>query len=144
MKNVQENEATRFCFALTLWPPSPAPPPLPTPQQSQGQWKWYKMLEVNGAYKHGRYERIWFNSLHVDTQTASQLAKHDSIYRSIWYSNSSKYGLKLLRSIMLMTLAGMTEFGWKAYKFYWMLQFTPNSSPERKCIMTQIHLLLII
>ena len=35
------------------------------PWQGQGQWTWYKMVEVNGAYKHGRYEKIWFNSLRV-------------------------------------------------------------------------------
>ena len=28
-------------------------------------WKQYKMVDVNGAYKHGRYEKIWLNSLHV-------------------------------------------------------------------------------
>ena len=38
---------------------------LVTPSQGQGQWKWYKMEEVNGAYKHGRYEEIWLNSLRV-------------------------------------------------------------------------------
>ena len=35
------------------------------PRQSQVQWKWYKMVEVNGAYKHGWYEQIWLNSLCV-------------------------------------------------------------------------------
>ena len=34
-------------FALN-WPCDP---------QGQGQWKWYKMEEVDGAYKHGRYEK---------------------------------------------------------------------------------------
>ena len=36
-----------------------------TPRQGQGQWKWYKMLEVNGAYKHDRYEKIWLRILSV-------------------------------------------------------------------------------
>ena len=26
-------------------------------RQGQGQWRWYEMIEVNGAYKHGRYEK---------------------------------------------------------------------------------------
>ena len=39
MKNVGENEANRFCFPLTLWPPGKV-----------SQWKWYKMVEVNCAY----------------------------------------------------------------------------------------------
>ena len=24
------------------------------PNQGQDHWQWYKMVEVNGAYKHGR------------------------------------------------------------------------------------------
>ena len=28
-----------------------------TPSLGQAHWQWYKMVEVNGAYKHGRYER---------------------------------------------------------------------------------------
>ena len=28
------------------------------PNQGQGHWKYYKIVEVNGAYKHGRYEKI--------------------------------------------------------------------------------------
>ena len=28
---------------------------LVTPMQGQGQRKWYKMVRVNGAYKHGRF-----------------------------------------------------------------------------------------
>ena len=36
-----------------------------TPSQGQGQWKWYKMVEVSDTYKHGRYEKILLNSLHV-------------------------------------------------------------------------------
>ena len=36
---------------------------LVTPKQGKGQWKWYKMIEVNGAYKHGRYEKRWLKSL---------------------------------------------------------------------------------
>ena len=27
------------------------------PNQGQGQWKWYKMVEVKGTYKYGRYEK---------------------------------------------------------------------------------------
>ena len=30
---------------------------LVTPRTGQSQWKWYKMVEVNGACKHGRYEK---------------------------------------------------------------------------------------
>ena len=43
LKSVGENEADRFSFAQTLWFPGKV-----------NQWKWYEMVEVNGAYKHGR------------------------------------------------------------------------------------------
>ena len=33
------------------------------PQLSQGHWKWSKMVEVNGVYKYGWYERIWLKIL---------------------------------------------------------------------------------
>ena len=33
--------------------------------QGQGQWKWYKMIEVNGSYTHGRYEKNGLKSLRV-------------------------------------------------------------------------------
>ena len=46
MKSVGENEANRFCFVLTLWPP-----------QGQGERKQYQMIEVNGAYKYGRMKK---------------------------------------------------------------------------------------
>ena len=36
---------------------------LVTSRQGQGQLKWYKIVEVNYAYKHSRYEKIWLNSL---------------------------------------------------------------------------------
>ena len=39
-----------------------------TPSQYQGLWQWCKMVEVNGAYKHGRYEKIWLKNLHVNVQ----------------------------------------------------------------------------
>ena len=35
------------------------------PQACKRLWKWSEMVEVKGAYKHGRYEKIWLNSLHV-------------------------------------------------------------------------------
>ena len=37
----------------------------PITSKGQGQWKWYKMVEVYGAYKHGRHERIWLKNLCV-------------------------------------------------------------------------------
>ena len=78
MKSVQENEASRFCYALTL--------------QGQGHRKQYKIAEVTGAYKHGRYKRIWLNSLRVMSSVKvfamqdGQLDEHNSLHRSIWYS----------------------------------------------------------
>ena len=53
MKSVGENEAVLLCTELV------------TPRQGQGLWKWYKMVDVNGAYKKGRYEKIWLNGLPV-------------------------------------------------------------------------------
>ena len=36
------------------------------PKQGQGQWKWKKkMVEVNGTYRHGRYENIWLTDLRI-------------------------------------------------------------------------------
>ena len=46
MKSVQESEANRFCFVLTLQPPDKV-------KVSEG----YQIVEVSGAYKHGRYEK---------------------------------------------------------------------------------------
>ena len=31
---------------------------LVSPNLSQGQWKWYKVVEVNDAYKYGRYNTL--------------------------------------------------------------------------------------
>ena len=36
-----------------------------TPIQGENQRKWYKMVAINGTYKHGRYEIICLNSLRV-------------------------------------------------------------------------------
>ena len=52
MKNVQENAPNKFYSALALWPPS------------EGQVK-CEMVAVNGACKHGRYEKKRLNSLRV-------------------------------------------------------------------------------
>ena len=89
MKSIWENEANSFALC---WPCDP--------RQGEGQWKWYKMVEVNGAYKHGRYEIIWLNSLHgmsniwvsakQDGWQASWPDKHNSLHRSIWYTYGSK------------------------------------------------------
>ena len=74
MKHVGENEADRFCFALTC-----------DPRQGEGQWKWYKMVEV-GAYKNGRFEKIWLSNLRetsnvkaLATSDGSQQNKHNSL-----------------------------------------------------------------
>ena len=40
---------------------------LVTPSQGPGHWKLYTMVEVNGAYKHDRYEQVWLKSLHAIT-----------------------------------------------------------------------------
>ena len=54
MKSVGENEAnmcgrkwSQYVLLCT---------DLVTPRQGKGQWKQYKMVDVNGAYKHGRYQ----------------------------------------------------------------------------------------
>ena len=47
-----------------------------TLSQGQSQSKWYKMLEVNGVYKHGRYAQIWLKSLRV-TSTNKVSATQD-------------------------------------------------------------------
>ena len=49
---MRENEAKRFCFALTLWP-----------SLGQGHWKWYKIVDVNGAYTHSRLYGLFFITL---------------------------------------------------------------------------------
>ena len=51
MKHVWENKPIGFAFS-----------DLVSPRKVQGQWKWYKMVEVNGAYKHGLYEKNWLDS----------------------------------------------------------------------------------
>ena len=46
MKSVGENEANRNCFAFTLWPPDKV-------KVSESGI----VVEVNGAYNHGMYEK---------------------------------------------------------------------------------------
>ena len=48
MKRVRENEAKRFCFALS---------------QGQGRLKWCQMVDVNNGYRHGRFFFKLLNSL---------------------------------------------------------------------------------
>ena len=50
MKSVWKNEANSFALCWHC--------------DSQA-WSRYKMVEVISAYKHGRYEKNWLNSLHV-------------------------------------------------------------------------------
>ena len=42
---------------------------LVTPRLGQGQWKWYKMVEVSGAYMHGRNENNWLKGFNVLSNT---------------------------------------------------------------------------
>ena len=68
---------------------------LVTTSQDQGYWKWCKMVKVNGAYKHGIYERIWFNSLQVMFYIKVLPCKADGIqqdwsHRSLSYSHGQK------------------------------------------------------
>ena len=51
------------------------------PSQGQDHWKLYKVFEVNGVHKQGRYEKVWLKTLQgikflphkTDSQSASQL-----------------------------------------------------------------------
>ena len=49
------------------------------------------MVEVNGAYKHGRCEQNWLNSLRVMSEVFAMQDgppdEHNSLHRSICYSN---------------------------------------------------------
>ena len=56
-----------------------------TSSQGQDQRKWYQVIEVNGAYKYGRYEKMWLNSLcamstlkFVPCQTAHYIDTYDT------------------------------------------------------------------
>ena len=58
------------------------------PSQGQGQRKWHKMVQVNGACKHGRYEG---NTLHVlqprwtnDVTTLFFTLHHRPISKHLW------------------------------------------------------------
>ena len=55
LKSVQENEAKKFCFALTLWPQP----------RSRSVKDLYTMVEVNGAYKRSRNVKNWWESLRL-------------------------------------------------------------------------------
>ena len=72
MKIVRENEANRFCFVLTLWPPGKV-----KEKKKKKKKKQYKMVEVNGASKHGRYEEIWLNSFRAKSNV-QVFARQDS------------------------------------------------------------------
>ena len=74
-------------------------PNTPTTSYS-GPWKWYKMVEVNGTCKHGRYNKIWLKSLCVmsnikvfamqDGRMDGHTDRHNSSHRFVWYSYGSK------------------------------------------------------
>ena len=48
-------------FALH-WSCDPPPPPPPPPHPRQDHWKLCNLVEVNGVYKHARYEKMWLKS----------------------------------------------------------------------------------
>ena len=54
-------------------------------RQDQGQWKWYKMVEVNGSYKHGQAEKNWFKSLHLMSSVKLFPHKMDCRMKAIHY-----------------------------------------------------------
>ena len=79
-KCVPENEANNSAFH---WPSDP-----------QSHWKRNKMVEVNGAYKHARYERIWLIALKASAThdgwkdgltRICKLVEHDWLHRSMCY-----------------------------------------------------------
>ena len=65
LESVQEMKANRFCVLLTLRPPA-------TVKVTEG----CKLITVNGAYRHGRYERIGLKRLHT-LSNIKGFAPHD-------------------------------------------------------------------
>ena len=69
LKRVQENEANRFCVALTFWS---------TGKVKISDWNWYKIVVlVNDTCKHGRYEKI-LNEVRMWCQTFKFLPCQDA------------------------------------------------------------------
>ena len=75
-----------------------------TPTQGQGQCKQYKMIEFNGGYKHGRFEKIWLNSL-CEMFNVKVFATEDGQTRLITYSYESKTDKKKSEMLMKFVLA---------------------------------------
>ena len=58
LKSVYENKMKQTGFALH-WPCAPQL------RSSNLNWKWYALVEVSGAYEHGRYDQIRLKSVRV-------------------------------------------------------------------------------
>ena len=84
LKSVRENETNRFFFPQTLWP-----------SQGQGHWNgiqwWRSMVPISMAEIKNLDEKF-ANYVHgkVFAMPYCSLARHDWLYRSIWYSYRSK------------------------------------------------------
>ena len=52
--------------------------------------KWYKMVEVHGAYQHGRDEKIWLNSLHEMSNVRTNSAHYIDHYDTHMYQKGGK------------------------------------------------------
>ena len=56
-----------------------------TPSQGQGQWNWYETVEVNRAYKYGKYEKFWSKNLSVMSNIKVLLARPLAGQTKLWY-----------------------------------------------------------
>ena len=86
LKSVQENTANRSCFLLDLWPSA----------KVKTTVKWYKMVEANGAYKHGRNERICLKGL--PWKTVCWLAGQTNTTNSIIWINKPIFTLTAIKT----------------------------------------------
>ena len=69
---------------------------LVTPSQGQGPLKWYKMVEMNDADKHGKYEKMRLKSLHIMYNVEGFAMQDDQPVEENWLNRpiNYSYGLK--------------------------------------------------
>ena len=102
------------------------------PRPGPGYWKWKKMVEADGAYKHGRYEILWLISLRVmpnvqvlpcktdGQRLAGRTEEHDWFHWSRCYS----YGSKMIKE-------GRRKKEWKTEGKSYIAQH--NNHDDVKC-----------
>ena len=107
-----------------------------TPSQGQGHWKRYKMVEVNGAYKHGKHERNLLKSLRLTANIESFATQDQQIDgqmdKETTAGQAEKYD-RLHDIIMIIVLKGTETINWWRRGGNQSTRREPLTTSLRKC-----------